>query len=109
MEIPLVQAGFADFIDGWSQCDFCLKNFGDIRNIGSQVTITLAVLHSVFSTRKPFQCISMCIHMNNSSILVVKIRFTTFAVDIDCICFEKGKEKTLQLKISGVILKILEF
>ena len=36
----------------------------------------------------------MCIHMNNSSISVVKIRFTTFAVDIDCICFEKGKEKT---------------
>ena len=51
-----------------------------------------------------------CIHMNNSSISLVKIRFTTFAVDIDCICFEKGKEKTiLQLKISGVILKILVY
>ena len=51
-----------------------------------------------------------CLHMNNSSISVVKIRFTTFAVDIDCICFEKGKEKTiLQLKISGLILKILAY
>ena len=41
---------------------------------------------------------STCTHMNNPL-----IGSKTFAVNVDCICFEKGEENTiLQPKISGV-------
>ena len=42
--------GFANFIDEWSQCDFCFTNFG----------VILEYLESIIMTKKPFSDFLAC-------------------------------------------------
>ena len=125
-----LQTGFANFIDEWSQCDFCFTNFGVILEyLESSITTKKAIfrLSSTWSwhvytivrdTRNsrggpltwkaqiheggdrvnfernlPSSC--FVVQYNNSLILMIYLRFTTFAINVNCICCERGKDKTV--------------
>ena len=118
-----LQTGFANFIDEWSQCDFCFPNFGvileylessirlssmwswhvytivrDTRNSRGGPLTWKAQIHEGsdrvnFERNLPSSC--FVVQYNNSLISMIYLRFTTFAINVNCICCERGKDKTV--------------
>ena len=118
-----LQTGFANFINEWSQCDFCFTNVGvileylvssirlssmwswhaytivrDTRNSCGGLVTWKAQIHEDgdrvnFERNLPSSCFVM--QYNNSLISMIYLRFTTFAINVNCICCKRGKDKTV--------------